>query len=217
MSWREFEEHAKSFFEQEFATPLLAQIPIRLRTGENHKFDLISKDEQVVIECKSHTWTKSGNYPSAKVTDAQRSIELLHKCNVPRRIIAFQDHKGPRETLVEVFVRRNKELLSGIEVWRHLDGKFELYTAFAPSSTDGSITRVKLVASFILDAIGSSSHKWKRFQVTWVAEQLGIEIRQLKDLAPEICLRIRDAGMVAHFDGSEFDVKPGGPTLDHWR
>ena len=35
---------------------------------ENRTFDLGSAQPPVLVECKSHTWTESGNVPSAKIT-----------------------------------------------------------------------------------------------------------------------------------------------------
>ena len=134
LDWHEFEKRAKSFFESELRVKLLDQMPLPLSTGENHKFDLTSSDERIAIECKSHTWTKSGNYPSAKVSDAQRTIELLRKCRAKRKIIVFQDDLGHRGSLVEVFVRRNRLLLAGIEVWRLLDGRFEKFVDYSDES-----------------------------------------------------------------------------------
>src|SRR6267378_708246 len=131
LQWRDFEKLARSFFESELRVTLLEQMPLPLTTGESHKFDLASSDERILIECKSHTWTQSGNYPSAKATDAQRSIELLHKSTADRKIIVFQDDPGPKGSLVEVFVRRNRPLLAGIEVWRLVEGKFQKFADYS--------------------------------------------------------------------------------------
>jgi predicted metal-dependent peptidase len=84
-------------FERQLSTKLLENMPVRLRTREAHKFDLVANDEKVAIECKSHAWTKSDDYPSAKATDAQPVIELLHKSLAERKIIAFQDVRGCHE------------------------------------------------------------------------------------------------------------------------
>src|ERR1051326_4415828 len=131
LSWKDFETESKSFFETYLRVSLRDQMPLRLPSGEMHKFDLTSPDETIVIECKSHTWTKSGNYPSAKVTDSQRSVELLRKCKAKRKIIVFQDDLFGTKSLVEVFVRRNRLLLEGLEVWRLLDGSFQQFVDYS--------------------------------------------------------------------------------------
>ena len=43
-------------------------LPIGYLSQKQHKFDLGCRNEKVIIECKSHTWTESGNVPSAKIT-----------------------------------------------------------------------------------------------------------------------------------------------------
>ena len=47
----------------------------KLRIGMNdngtplmHEFDLVSEDRTIVGECKSYKWTKTGYYPSAKIS-----------------------------------------------------------------------------------------------------------------------------------------------------
>jgi len=146
LHWREFEKRTRSFFESELGVALLEQMPLRLSTGDIHKFDLTSSDERIAIECKSHTWTKSGNYPSAKVTDVQRSIELLHKSSADRKILAFQDDIAPKGSLVEVFVRRNRPLLDGIEVWRLHEGTFTKFVDYSkkqfPSKVESNLIEI---------------------------------------------------------------------------
>lgn len=132
LPWHEFEKRSKSFFEADLGEALHEQMPVPLTTGEVHKFDLASRDETVVIECKSYTWTRpGGNYPSGKVSETQRCIGLLQKCAAARKIIVFQDDVARRGSLVEVFTRRNRQLLTGIEVWRLLDGRFEKFADYS--------------------------------------------------------------------------------------
>jgi hypothetical protein len=131
LNWKEFEKQARNFFETELRCQLLEQMPILLSTGEQHKFDLTSADETIAIECKSYAWTKSGNYPNAKIAEAQRSVELLRKSVAKRKIIAFQDDFLGQTSLVEVFVRRNRALLAGTQVWRLTNDKFEKFVDYS--------------------------------------------------------------------------------------
>ncbi|MBR3621310.1 MAG: hypothetical protein IKN56_07345, partial [Clostridia bacterium] len=34
---------------------------------KEHKFDLVSADGSIAVECKRYTWTETGNVPSAKM------------------------------------------------------------------------------------------------------------------------------------------------------
>src|ERR1700674_397828 len=91
LHWKEFERLTGEHFEKEFDTRLFPQWPVRLKNGQAHKFDFSSEDERIVVQCKSLTWTKSGNYPSGKVAEAQRAIHMLQESNAHRKIIAFDD------------------------------------------------------------------------------------------------------------------------------
>ena len=35
--------------------------------AKDHKFDIVSGDNSIAIECKCYTWTVTGNVPSAKM------------------------------------------------------------------------------------------------------------------------------------------------------
>ena len=131
LNWKEFEKQARNFFETELCCQLLEHMPIPLSTGERHKFDLISRDETTAIECKSYAWTKSGNYPNAKIAEAQRSVDLLRKSTAKRKIIVFHDDFFGEKSLVETFVRRNRDLLAGVQVWRLANDKFEKFADYS--------------------------------------------------------------------------------------
>ena len=65
----DFEDLAYEFFKDQF--PSLKKpfwLPIGHIKKKGHKFDLGCSEQKVIIECKSHTWTESGNVPSAKIT-----------------------------------------------------------------------------------------------------------------------------------------------------
>ncbi len=204
--WRDFERLAKTFFEAELSTKLLEHMPLCLKTGESHKFDLVSRDEQIVIECKSHTWTKSGNYPGAKVTDAQRAIDLLHKLETARKVVVFQDDFFHGKSLVEVFVRRNTALLAGIEVWRYIDGKFENFATFLKSSEKGKSQYVDQVAELLLSTHAEAKKSTVGIPVSHVAADLNLTESDLTRIAPDACERLRKAGMEARFYDGYFWV-----------
>jgi len=70
---REFEETAQQYFAEQYGYALTANFPIELGvTGaakpKSHRFDLGSVDKKILVECKSHNWTETGNMPSAKLT-----------------------------------------------------------------------------------------------------------------------------------------------------
>ena len=42
-----------------------------------HKFDLVSQDSKIIIECKCYTWTDGGNVPSAKLATLDEAVLYL--------------------------------------------------------------------------------------------------------------------------------------------
>ena len=63
---------------------------------KEHRFDVVSADGDIIIECKCYTWTNGGNVPSAKTTD-----------------VCFRTG----ESLAEYYCRIYGHLLEDIEVW----------------------------------------------------------------------------------------------------
>lgn len=118
----EFELLTQQLFEERGI--LLARdigIEIGLREKKEHSFDLGSKEEKIIIECKSHTWTKTGNIPSAKITTWEQAMFyfLLAPDNF-RKIFVVQKNEHPdrTETLAEYFVRLRAHLIpEDVEIW----------------------------------------------------------------------------------------------------
>ncbi|MDR0909846.1 MAG: hypothetical protein LBM77_08785 [Spirochaetaceae bacterium] len=65
-----FEKAAKKFFEEKEGLILTRPYPVDIglyhSLRKSHNFDL--GNETTIIECKSHTWTKGNNMPSAKMS-----------------------------------------------------------------------------------------------------------------------------------------------------
>lgn len=65
---REFEEAARLFFESTgIKLSSVFPVPVGSRVKKNHNFDLGSDNPAILVECKSYTWTETGNSPSAKI------------------------------------------------------------------------------------------------------------------------------------------------------
>ena len=77
-----------------------------------------------MTECKSYTWTKDDNFPSAKISTAIEAVFYLSRIIAERKVIVFQDDFNKKgESLVDTFIRRYDGILDDIEVWRYLVGK----------------------------------------------------------------------------------------------
>lgn len=82
-----------------------------------HRFDCVSIDKTIAVECKCYTWTHTGNIPSAKLAFLNQSV--LYALLLPdgiKKVIAIQKAQHPRraETLAEYYYRTYRHLLSGI-------------------------------------------------------------------------------------------------------
>jgi len=68
---REFEFMVQEFFTNQKGLNLVANLSLEIGVDEKkkkHAFDFGNTDQKVIVECKSHRWTESGNVPSAKLT-----------------------------------------------------------------------------------------------------------------------------------------------------
>jgi hypothetical protein len=124
LAWKDFENLVEGYFEDTLGIQFEDQVSQDEADGGRHKFDIVSIDREIVIECKSHTWTKGGNYPSAKVADALVAAEHLKGHSAKRKLLVFQDDTLRGKSLAETFMRRNREKLHGIEIWVYADGIF---------------------------------------------------------------------------------------------
>ncbi len=89
------------------------------RPVKKHRFDLVSKDEKYIVECKNYSWTNSGNIPAAKM--AIMNETLLYLSNVAGRkhrfiIVPESGHNRREETLASYYVRTYRHLFNGIKV-----------------------------------------------------------------------------------------------------
>ncbi len=86
-----------------------------------HNFDLGSESEKVLVECKAHKWTESGNTPSAKLTVWNEAMFFFFATPSDYRKILFviKDFNPKKnETLAGYYIRTNNHLIpSDVEIW----------------------------------------------------------------------------------------------------
>ena len=79
------------------------------------------KEEKILVECKSHTWTKTDNMPSAKMKDWNEAMYLFHAAPDKYRklFVVLRDFSQKRqETLAEYYIRTNGHLIpEDVEIW----------------------------------------------------------------------------------------------------
>ena len=90
-------------------------------TKKDHAFDLGSEAPRVIVECKSHTWTASGNVPSAKMKNWAEAMFYFHMA--PRRyrkvfVAERSTRPGQNESLLNYFRRTRTHMIPrDVELW----------------------------------------------------------------------------------------------------
>ncbi len=122
---RDFELVAMAFFVSQ-GLPLQSnlKVPVGIEgRNKEHAFDLGCDSQKVIVECKSHRWTKGDNVPSAKMTVWNEAMYYFLASPEEYRKIMFvlKDYSNKRgETLAEYYLRTNSHLVpQGVEVWEY--------------------------------------------------------------------------------------------------
>lgn len=122
---REFEMLTKKWAENQFGCSFIIGQAVDIGIPPKpHKFDLVSKDEGIVVECKCYTWTEGGNVPSAKLATLDEAILYMRSISRPAHKIivmqyAWNEKKGV--SLAEYFCEKKGHLLDDISVWELKD------------------------------------------------------------------------------------------------
>jgi hypothetical protein len=84
-----------------------------------HRFDLGSESPPVLVECKSHTWTQSGNMPSAKMTVWNEAMYYFHVAPaIYRKVLFVLKHSRRDVSLASYYLKTYGHLVpDGVEVW----------------------------------------------------------------------------------------------------
>ena len=124
---KDFEARAKEFLETQ-GIILQPNFTLEIGINENrkkHNFDFGDREKKIIVECKSHTWTESGNVPSAKITTWNQAMYFFLAASSDYRKILLVLHdvnKKTGETLGEYYLRTNAHLIpDGVEIWEFDD------------------------------------------------------------------------------------------------
>ena len=74
----------------------------------------------MLVECKSHRWTASGNMPSAKMTFWNEAMFYFHVAPREYRKIVFLvlKHDRGEQSLAAYYIRTHGHLIpDGVEIW----------------------------------------------------------------------------------------------------
>jgi len=118
---RSFQERVKVIAEEYFGTKFIDEKAVLVgRPSKEHRFDLVSEDSKIVIECKCYTWTNGNNVPSAKMSTLNEAV--LYMRSLPdgtRKILAIKKdvRTSNSETLASYYYRIYGHLLEDISIW----------------------------------------------------------------------------------------------------
>lgn len=117
---RSFQHHVHKLLEAYFGNTFTLEYAIGIgHPPKSHRFDLVSDDRKIVVECKCYTWTSTGNVPSAKMMGLNEAVFYMSYLPADTlKIIAIKKSVYPAksETLAEYYYRINGHLLGGIKV-----------------------------------------------------------------------------------------------------
>ena len=118
---RAFEEVARSFFLAGEGINLVQNFPVEVGVSsrkKRHHFDLGSANPAVLVECKSHRWTASGNMPSAKMTLWNEAMFYFHVApREYRKIFSVLKHDRGEQSLAAYYIRTHGHLIpDGVEI-----------------------------------------------------------------------------------------------------
>jgi hypothetical protein len=121
---RDFEHKMQTYFEKQgLSLSYGVTVPIGITGKKPHSFDLGSKAEKVLIECKAHRWTEGGNVPSAKLTVWNEAMFFFHTAphGYRKLLVVLHDFSSRRnETLGEYYIRTYSHLIpEDVEVWEY--------------------------------------------------------------------------------------------------
>jgi hypothetical protein len=105
------------------------EVAIGIGGAKLHAFDLATREQDIIAQCKNFDFTATGNNPSAKITtlrEAAMYLQRLQKADARLLIVRHAPHPKRGETLGRYFVRLNKHLLEGITVLEMPEGGGDL-------------------------------------------------------------------------------------------
>ena len=119
-----FEEIAGQIISELKGVSLTKDIGIDIgisKIKKKHKFDLGNEEKRILVECKHHEWTITGNSPSAKMTiwnEAMLYFAMTPKNFTNILFVKKSVHEKKKENLAEYYCRTYRHLITeNVEIW----------------------------------------------------------------------------------------------------
>jgi len=115
---KSFQNISKELLAKHYHKEFIPEIAINIGNPPKlRKFDLVSEDMSIVVECKCYNWTQGNNNPSAKMSTLNEAVlyfklldDICEKVIVMKKSI----HPNRDETLAEYYFRTYRFVLDGI-------------------------------------------------------------------------------------------------------
>lgn len=122
VNWRAFEKRVNQYFELFFGRDFIREKEWRVGLEQVHKFDSVSEDGEIVIECKSYTWVNGEDIPPAKISTLNETLLFLSRVEAERKLIVMQDdfRDSDGKSLAEYYVEHYGGLMDDVEVWSYI-------------------------------------------------------------------------------------------------
>ena len=104
------------YFKQEFNPQIGLFIG---RPSKKHKFDFVSSNNSIVIECKCYSYTSTGNIPSAKISGLNEAVFYLSflPSDTEKYLAIKKSYRNRnQETLAEYYLRTYRHLLGDVKI-----------------------------------------------------------------------------------------------------
>lgn len=115
-----FQKQVLAWFQNHFLADFELEKKLLIgNPAKDHKFDIVSEDHKIAIECKRYTWTATGNVPSAKMgftNEAAFYLSFLPDSYDKYIVMLYSFHEKRQETLAEYYYRTYKHLIGKIIV-----------------------------------------------------------------------------------------------------
>ena len=122
----EFQRQVKDWFNDHYNQDFKEEVKIHIGSPlvdpaeyKEHKFDIVSVDKTIAIECKRYTWTETWNVPSAKMrgtNEAAFYLSLLPSTYKKYIVMLAAYNPKRHEYLADYYYKINKHLLGDIVI-----------------------------------------------------------------------------------------------------
>lgn len=130
---RRFQDKARKALHKWFGRPFGMEVDVSLPGRRSHRFDLVTAERDIFIECRLPNWKNL-----ARCREAVDFLKSLPEENLRYLIVPAEQHVERRETFAKFFVRSNSVQLDSVNVLELNEQTGKLTCVHGRLSTDPS-------------------------------------------------------------------------------